>query len=258
MPYLNLDEALAAAAPVLTAGAPLTDTGKTLAQLRDELKVALGNRDDYSPLQANTWINDAYLLIASGIKFAETDFSFTFNTVIGQPFYLLPPAVQYTTEISLGDSADFPVYGGTPVQRIDEQIYRQLPDTDTDPRGITKGVFRWNRMLVLWPTPVAVHPILVEGRVRPSPLVNDSDSPILPLEWHRGLLIKAKSFAQEDLEEYENAERTQNSYVRLIREVGDPQAEEEAGTFATLRPVKRLSDLRRSRTVVEPGDGDCL
>lgn len=257
MPYLNLDEASAAAAPVITDGAPLTDTGKTLAQLRDELKVALGNRDDYTPVQANTWINDAYLLIASGIKFAETDFSFSFNTVVGQPFYLLPPAVQYTTEISSADSANFSVYGGAPLQRIDEQVYRQLPDTDSDPRGIVRAVFRWNRMLVLWPTPAAVYPIRVEGRVRPDPLVQDSDSPILPLEWHRGLLVKAKTFAQEDLEEYDNAERSQNSYVRLVREVGDPQAEEEAGVYASMRPVRKLSDLRRSHRTLEPGDGDC-
>jgi hypothetical protein len=258
MPYLNLDAALAAAAPVITAGAPLTDTGKTLAQLRDELKVSLGNRDDYSPLQANTWINDAYLLIASGIKLAETSFGFSFNTIIGQPFYLLPAAVQYTEQLSLGDSADFPVYGGVPIQKIDQQIYRQLPDTDTDPRGITKAAFRFNRMLVVWPTPVSVHPIYVEGRVRPAPLTNDLDSPILPLEWHRNLLLKAKSFAQEDLEEFDNSERAQNSYVRNLREMGDPQAEEEADGLHTMRPVRRLSDLQRSRVAIEPGDGDCL
>jgi hypothetical protein len=254
MPYLNLTEATAAAAPVLTAGAPLTSTGKTLAQFRDELETALGNRDDYTPGQANTWINDAYLLIASGVKFAETKFGFTFNTVAGQPFYLLPPAAQYLTKLSLGDAADFPTYGGTPLEPLDAEVYRQLPDTDY--LGIPRGYLRFGRMLVLWPTPTAVYPLYADGRVRPQVMTADTDSPILPPEWHRAILVKAKSFAQEDLEEYDNSERAQNSYVRMVREMGDPQAEEEQ--FAQMRPVRKLSDLRRSRRTYEPGEGDCL
>ena len=254
MPYLNLDQALAAAAPVITAGAPLVSTDKTLLDLRRELKLSLGNRGDYDEiLDGSRWINDAYLLITSGIKFEETKFGFVFPTVANQPFYLMPAAIQYATQISLADTADYPVHGGTPLERITDQIYRQLPDTDR--LGIPRAFFRFGRMLVIWPTPLAVYQLAVEGRVRPLKLVNDTDSPILPPEWHRALMVKAKSFAKEDLEEDDGAEKSQNSYVRMVREMGSPEAEEQNADYATIRPVRRARDLPRTRRAIEPGEG---
>lgn len=243
MPYLDLDPAAAAAAPVITDGAPIVSGYKTLLQLRTDLLSALGNRGDATPAMLNSWINDAYLLIASGIKFNESQGTYTFNTVVGQPFYKMPAAVQFTTGVSMADPTNYPFDGGVPLNKIDEQTYRRLPLL----QDVPESYFRWNGMIVIYPTPAAVKAIVVEYRIRPVPLVQDTDSPILPNEWGRGLFLKAKSFAYADLEEADNAERTQNDYVRFLREVGSTESEEKTSQYAAFRRVDTLTRLNRYR-----------
>lgn len=250
MPFLDLDPSTAIAAPIITDGAPLTGFGHTLAQLRSELVLSQGNRGDVEPPQLNTWINDAYLLIASGLKLKETKGAFLFTTVSDAYLYKLPSQVRYTTGASLVDSTDFPFYGGKPLDKIDEQTFRRLPE-DTD--NFPEKYFIYGNLLGVWPAGQGSN-VVVEYALRPQALVQDDDSPILPLEWHRGLLLKAKTFAYADLEEWDNRDRAQNDYVSFLREIGDPEAEEKTSQVAAFRRVNRRDQINRYRPQRERGD----
>ena len=242
MPFLDLDPAAAVAAPVITDGAPLANFGYTLDQLRSKLKRSLGNREDVSADELRDWINEAYLLIASGLKLKETQGAFTFNTVATKYLYALPQQVQYTTRASIADSTNFPFDGGTPLDKIDADTFRRLPDL----ADVPESFFVYGNLMVVYPSGSG-QAVRVEYVIRPSNLVAPTDCPVLSLEWHRGILVKAKSFAYADLEEWEASKEAQNEYVRFLREIGDPVAEEKTGQYAAFRRVDRMSQLKRYR-----------
>lgn len=247
MPYLDIDSAVAIAAPVITDGAPLAAFGHSLLQLRTEVTRSLGNRSDVTGPEVDTWINDAYLLIASSIKLKETKGAFKFTLQSGKYIYLLPPQVQYTTRASLVDATNFPFDGGAPLDKIDEDTFRRLPNL-TD---VPDSYFVFGNMLVVHPAGTA-QDVVVEYRLRPKKMVADADCPIFPEEWHRGILLKAKTFAYADLEEWDNRDRAQNDYVSFVREIGDPESEEKSGQYASFRRVNRQRQIRRYDSRLDP------
>jgi hypothetical protein len=244
MPYVALDPSTAAAAPAWTVGAPLTSVGKTLAAMSAEINSRLGGRTDIDPARISTAINDAYLDVASSLDLSELHASLNVPIVAGQPFYLLPSNFSYSTKAELVDTTTYPWQGGTPLDKIDADTYRKLPDDDDQP---TAYFIQSGSMLVLYPTPTLDSSVTLECVALPQLLVGDTDSPMLELSLHEGVMLLAWSKMFDSLLEFDNGQLSMNSFVAFMRRRKDRVAAEKSGMIARARGVRGMRDTRNIR-----------
>lgn len=223
MPYIALDQATAEAAPTIPVGAPLTSVGETLASLRAELALQLGNRGDIDPTRLDKWINWAYDDVWTSLELDEAKASYSFNTVAGQPLYTTPYQVVTTLGASVVDSTS--IYGGQPLGKTDLRSYRMLENKADRPGKY----FRLGNLLVLYPTPDGVYTVVVDFRSRPLPLVQETDSPALAREWHETILLAARKKGFSGILEFDKALPAENDFVNSVRRRQDREADEDEG-----------------------------
>lgn len=241
MPFLALDPTTAQAAPAITHGNPLVSTGETLLSLRTELSLRLAGRPDVTTDRLNQWVNFAYIDVCSSLELEELESGFSFNTVIGQPFYKVPISVGSTLLAAIVDAVNYPIEGGLPLIKIDRDRYRREPLLADEP----KAFFRQSGMIVLYPTPTAVRTVAVDFKIRPVKLTSDDHSPILPYEWHEAVLLLAKAKGHAALLEPDLAAVAENDWVNFTRRKVDTRAAEDTGKLASMSPVRSNRQLRR-------------
>lgn len=241
MPFTVLNESTAAAAFTTTAGAPLTSVGETLASLREELQEQIGNRDDIDSARFDRWINWGYRNVASMFTLKELMGSASIAVVAEQPFYLIPPQVAWVDYLAVSDSTTYPVSEGRELEKIDLDIYRKLDVLDEEP---TK-YFRWRRMLVLWATPLNDRTLTCEFKVRPDDLEEETDSPLLPQEFHEAILLSARHRAFRSLMNSKMAQEAMNDFLVCIRPLQNTDAEEAVTANGTMTPIRYKRDLYR-------------
>jgi len=249
MPWLPFDPAAAAAAQVVTLGAPRTSIGMTLATLRARLIRGLGGRSDVADDQAqlDEWINEGYRYLCSMVQLPETKLSYALPVVATEESYLLPVdadgfcVVAAIRHLSIQDAFTYPG-GGTPIDFIDTEQFRLLPDRSAEPTAAT----RYGDILAFWPTPKNARTVLIEGDLRVSDLKLATDSPRLPREWHRGVLLAARMKALEDLREWDEASLVQNALTSHIRPLTNYAAEEEGSRENHVSMIRSAAALRRN------------
>lgn len=259
MPQIALDPTVAAAAPAITYGLPETVSkhprGKSLLMMRTRLRLELGKRSetDLPSSVLDEWINDSYLDLTGGMDFAENRRSYEFQTVAGQPFYLLPSTVDGVRMVSGYDPST--TVKGTALEKSDYAKYRKRPDQDGDPLEW----FREQQMLVLWPTPDETLTLSADVTILYAKLALDTDYPAIEDKWHEALLQGAKARAWEGLQNDTKAELSTNRQSRLIQRKDDKDARDQENMYPTMRPVFRRSDLMnlsRRNPRIEPGECD--
>ena len=115
--------------------------------------------------------------------------------------------------------------------------YRELDERD----GTPDSYFFHTQMLVLWPTPATSITAAVDYKLRPAPLVQDTDSPFLSPEWHEVILVGARARALSALMEFSASMAVNNEYVNLIRRKRNEIAEEDTGRVPRSSMVDRAS-----------------
>ena len=248
MPFIAIAKTDAEAAPTIPDGGPLTSAGMTLADITDELTSMLGGRDDIAPSRLNRWINAAYEDIATSLKLSEMEGSYAFDLVVDQPLYLLPGAVLDVSTVSLTDPTRFQITGGAPLRNRTLEWYRRQIDnltTKIDMPSHSTDYFVYNDILVVYPTPKHVHSLTVDFYIRPTKLAANTDSPILPVEWHWAIVLLSRSIAHSALQEYDLAAPAQNDYVNYVRRRTDRKAEQDDGRVALSSVPRKRSDLKR-------------
>lgn len=220
MPFTVLDPSLAAAAPVTTLGAPGTTGAKSLAQLRAALKLGLGNRDDLTDVQLNDWVNEAYLDLVASLRLPELQGSLTLSLVSGQPFYLLPSAVDTILGLTVVDTT-LPE-GGVPLAKTDKSAYREWEVASARPRRY----FREGQMLVVYPTPDRAYTAALDFRLAVVKLSLDTHVPVLAEHWHETLVWNARVKALYTLGEFDKALIAENYFNKLVERRRDREADE--------------------------------
>jgi hypothetical protein len=247
MPFRSLDPSTAAAAPVITSGAPLASVGETLTTLQNELVLEFGSRGDVDLPRITKWINWAYRGLCGMLTLQELKASLVINGVVDQPFYLLPRQVRAIRNVSLRDSTHY-YKGGINLTLSNEEEYKRQPDnTATRPYFAPKKYFRYNRMLVVWPDFVSVLTMDVDFWIRPDPLVNPTDSPILPEEFHEPLLLYTRQKGWRSLQEFKKAATAGNDFISVLRPLRNTDGEEQENAPAGLTVARKASDLTRTR-----------
>jgi hypothetical protein len=223
VPFLIIDPAVAEDAPDTTIGEPKTSTGDTLASMRLWLMRALLNRDDLSDDEYDLWINDGYLDVCTSVDLDELKGSLSIVTVADQPFYNLPYVVSSTQGASIIDTSLYG--GGTPLSKADKAWYREQDNKS----GRPETYFREGEVLVLFPTPDKAYTVALDFRIRPLPLTDDTDSPILGQEWHRPIRLSARQKAFDDLQEFDKALPAENSFINSVRRRNNRESSEDEG-----------------------------
>lgn len=243
MPYNVLDQTTAAAAPATTLGAPLVSTGETLASLLTELLLQLGNRDDTTigSGRPTAWINKAYRNVAAMLTIKELDGSLGLNFVANQPFYLVPVQVAWIKRLGVSDPTNYKIWQGRELDPTDLTTYRNYQPLVAPPRSY----FRYRRMVVVWPTPDAAYTAPLDFRVRPDDLVNLTDSPLLPIEFHNAILLQSRVVALRALLNWADAMKAQNDFVSEIKPLINTDAAEAAAPYAVVGAVRHTRSLFR-------------
>lgn len=243
MPYYALDPANADPAAVTTAGQPLQSVGETLASFLDELDDITGERDDLIAAQNTKFVNRAYGKVCGMVNLKELFGSVAYQLRSTQPMYLLPEQVSWIKRIALVDEDDF-VDGGTELAMIDEDAFRGLPEADDD---IPSQFVRVARMFALWPAPTDSWDLTVDFKVRPDDLTTDIDSPILPIEWHEGILLYARARLFRAVRNYKEAAQATNDALAVLRPLLNTDSEELSNAEFALAPVKKRSQMRGTK-----------
>lgn len=249
MPWLPFDPATAVPPQVVMLGAPKLSVGLTLGVLRARLIRGLGNRSDVATdlEQLDEWINEGYRYLCSMVLLPETALSYALPIVGGSSAYMLPIdtdghcVVAAIKQISIQDTATYPG-GGSPIDFIDVEQFRLLPNRSAE----ATAAVRFGDILTFWPSPPNARTVLIEGFLRVSDLVLPDDSPRLPREWHRGVLLAARLKALEDLREWQEAELVQNALTSHIRPLVNYAGEEEASRENHIAIIRSPDQLRRS------------
>lgn len=247
MPYRVLDPSLAAAAPAVVLGAPLTGGDNTLSVLRDLLLDEVANRDDFDPTKLNRYINWSYQHISGLLDIRQLDASIEYTTVSDQPFYRLPDSVSWVKSAALTSAGNF--YGGRKLLMTDDEQYRRLPERSGDPQNYL--VF--GSMIVLWPDPDAARTVALDVHVRPKPLSNDTDAPLLPPEMVEAIILGARSRVERNAQMLQQSHTSWNMMLSIIRPLLDADAQSRSDIQAHMQPVRSHRDLYRARAYDDTG-----
>lgn len=243
MPFIVLDPTAAEVAPAgtETIGAPLTNVGKTLAAMRADLTLKLGRRPDLTNTEYDRWINDAYVDVATGLDIEVMKGSYGLVTVADQPLYVLPAGIASTRGAAIVDTLTYGAVGGIELGKGDLKQYRNLPNESGQP----ELYFREGNVLVLWPTPSREWTIAVDYVIRPQYLVNATDSPIVPLEYHEAIVLAARQKGFADLQEFDKSQAANNDFVGNVRRRKDEEANEQTGRVIGSSVPRRRGQVYR-------------
>lgn len=244
MPYIVLDPATAQAAPAGSIGAPLTSVGETLDSLLEELSLESGERSEITDTRNKRFINWAYRNLCGMLDLSQLRASFGITSTAAQPFYLLPANVAYLTRVSYTN--ELLVDGGAQLAMIDEPSYRDLPDTDDAEPQL---YFRYLNMIVLYPAPSQAWDFTVDAKIRPADLSNPTDSPIVPVEFHEGLLHMSRARLFRATRQAAQAIQAQNDALAIIRPLLNNDAEELNSAEFSLAPARKWSTMRGTKGV---------
>ena len=192
--------------------------------------------------RSDRWINWAYRNVGSMLTVKECFGSSLVSVVEEQPFYLLPIQVAWIKRLSVSDAVTY-VQEGRELDMIDEAKYRTLPVETGEPTQY----FRWRRMLVLWRTPENDRDLALDYRVRFDDLAEETDSPVLPPEFHEAILLSAVHRGYRSLRDHANAQLAYNDFLTCIRPLQNTDAEETVAQNGTFRPARSLRDTYRSQ-----------
>lgn len=240
MPFIVLDQASAAAAPVTTLGQPLVNVGETLSSMEQDLVSMLVDRTDLGPPLLRKWINRSYIHIATAVAIDEMKGSIGISLVPGQAHYLLPYAVSSIISASLVLPTSENINGGYPLDKGDLSLYRAARSHDDDPTWY----FRMNDILVVHPTPNKARTLALDVRVRPLPMTANEHSPILGVEWHEAIVLGARRRGFSELLEYDKATMAENEYLSAVRQRTNREEKEDENRVPSSSAPQRDPRIR--------------
>ena len=166
---------------------------ETLASARAHMKIAVGNRTDIDTV-LNDHYNDAVQELCTMYSVKELEKSATTPTVADEWVYLLP--ADYYGVIGVYDETH-----DREIIQDPKWTFETRSESETGESG-PRNYAIYNRRLYLFnPIPsVDTITIRIDYSARHAELVLDADAIDLPLDWERGLRLKALAFTFDTLD----------------------------------------------------------
>lgn len=207
-------------------GFPKVSYGKTLAEMREDLRFQLRNRTDLTNGRLDGWINDAYIELAADLEIKQFRQGLILETEADVDEYPLPQGIVAVNSASRIDDGDW--NGGYPLILVDEDAYERLPEESGEPTHYTV----YSDIFVLWPTPPAGLLVGLDCWMLPMKMTLDSHSPLVDPGLHRSIVLKARAIAWDALGNPEAAAIASNEYTRSIRSKLDRRSQDKATMVA--------------------------
>lgn len=154
-------------------------------ELQARLRKSVKNPDttELTPADNKSYINSGYGDVSARYPFHQTRKRCTFDTIIGEEKYQLPPDVAALLRLK----------NTTTGRKIWKTGDRHIADrlTDNYRQSPTRYV-RYRNYVELTPTPHAVETVEVYYRAIQSVMTDDAELPSLPSDWHDGIWMRAR------------------------------------------------------------------
>lgn len=185
----------------------------TLADLQNELRYGLNNRDELTPTQLTRWLQWSYQHVSMPNIFRHRELQATQNVT----------TVNGTYQYTLNDDVYglYTVRNNTVGMKVRPRTYQSLQEM-TRHSGRPAWYALWNRQLVLFPTPDSANAgqvLDVNYWKRPGNLATSGPASILGPEWDEVIVEGAKWRGWRALNRYELALEARESFAGLINEV---------------------------------------
>lgn len=168
----------------------------------------------------NFWINLAYNEIANKYRFKQNKPLYSFSTVAGTQAYDLPVDCQ-----SLLRVRNTTVNYERKLTKIGDRRVAEIVDAETD--ATPTRYARYDNQLYLYPTPDQIYTMEIYYKASLADLAADDDVPVLPVNWHYGLILKAKMLYYVDQGEDAKAISAANFFKDWVSEQPDEVDEEK-------------------------------
>lgn len=169
--------------------------------------------------RVTNFINDGYQLICQRVQFYTDEGSYDFSTVAGTAKYPLPAGWARLREM-------WDTSRNVPVHAVG---LRDIDSGGLPPQGPPSYYALDGVNMHLWPTPDGIYPLELRYWVLPGPLVNDTDVPVIPANWHHLLVRFATAECykcEDDLATGQAWEQDFEKYLALFEaEVKFPDSE---------------------------------
>lgn len=168
----------------------------------------------------NFWINLAYNELANKYRFKQNKTLYQFPTVAGTQSYALPSDCQSLLRVR-NTTVD---YEGKLTKFGDRRV-AEIIDAETN--GTPLNYARYDNSLYLFPTPDQIYTMEIYYKASLVDLAGDGDVPVLPVNWHYGLILKARQLYFIDQGEDAKAISAANFFKDWVSEQPDEVDEEK-------------------------------
>jgi hypothetical protein len=158
-------------------------------------------------VQVRDFINDTYFEMLQKLKSQRFLKQATVTTINGTASYNLASDAEINA--LLGDSVIETGNG----QALRETDYTYPLTHGTNATGKPNCFYRAGNQIVLYPTPDATYTVQYSYLIKPANLNADSDTPQLPAEWEKVLILGAQARLEKFLGEPESAEQSYMLYL---------------------------------------------
>lgn len=154
-------------------------------ELKARLRKALQNPalEELTDDDCGLYVNDGYRDLSGRYPFHQSRKRCTFDTVIGEERYQLPPdiaAVLRLSNLTIG-------------YKLRKAGDRLIADRLVDGfRTWPKSYVRYRNYVELAPTPSAIHTIEIFYKAIQHELSAGTDAPVLPEDWHNGIVLRGR------------------------------------------------------------------
>lgn len=166
----------------------------TFVELQDEVLDRIGNSEPRARARIKRALNEWHQRICAeaGLDYAFGDAKTTLNLIAGTSEYAVPAGLIKVRAI----------HDGTTLLR--ETSLHQI--LDADPAGTSRGTpthyaLRGYRTLKFHPVPSANATVNLDGQAYPLQMTNDTDTPLLPVQFHYLLALGARANEYEKVDD---------------------------------------------------------
>lgn len=148
----------------------------TFLEMQTRVGEYVGNRADITSTMIKASINETYKELAIPFRFHEQEYEdATITTVDGTESYTVPTGAYAIVEVK--DQTNHFV-----LEQVDQNAYDEMRDPDLE--GPPEKFMNWAGKIYIWPVPDDVYDLLVRFKKLPADMTGDTDTPLLPLDWH--------------------------------------------------------------------------
>lgn len=190
----------------------------TLLTIRTDIITAIGGRSDISSL-IDDQINYAVQELATMYEFIELEATATTTTTASQSAYLLPANLYVLWSVKEETRRNKPLEL--------KDIRLGFDNVDETKTGVPSFYAQYNKSLILFGmvpdnNAGSNYSIRIRYWKKHATMVNDSDALTLPLEWERGVRLKAQAFVFGMLDMEEKQKMKQDEFDRWLSRIKLP------------------------------------